>query len=120
MESGRMTELRPTVSEQPGEGLMRDVNLVFNTFEHTYRKVLARGFLPGIEEQSPELPARSWSISTLIAVEEMTETIRLALEDSCVRGRLRRAGLARAAEFSWERYAREEIRIYTRIFSSHG
>jgi glycosyltransferase involved in cell wall biosynthesis len=46
------------------------------------------------------------------SVEEMAETIRLALEDSCVRDRLRRAGLARVAEFSWERCARETMRIF--------
>ena len=46
------------------------------------------------------------------SVEEMAETIRLALEDSAVRDGLRRAGLARAAEFSWERCARETMRIF--------
>ena len=54
------------------------------------------------------------------SVEEMAETIRVALEDSCVRDRLRHAGLARAAEFSWERCARETLRIFAETSASHG
>jgi glycosyltransferase involved in cell wall biosynthesis len=54
------------------------------------------------------------------SVEEMAETIRLGLEDSCVRDRLRHAGLARAAEFSWERCARETLRIFAETSASHG
>lgn len=54
------------------------------------------------------------------SVEEMAETIRLALEDSCVRDRLREAGLARAAEFSWERCARETMRIFAETSARHG
>jgi glycosyltransferase involved in cell wall biosynthesis len=46
------------------------------------------------------------------SIDEMAETIRLALEDSSVRDRLRCAGLARAAEFSWERCARQTLRIF--------
>ena len=54
------------------------------------------------------------------SVEEMAEIIRLALEDSSVRNRLRRAGLARAAEFNWERCARETLRIFAEASASHG
>jgi glycosyltransferase involved in cell wall biosynthesis len=54
------------------------------------------------------------------SVEEMAETIRLALEDSCVRDRLRHAGLARAAEFSWERCARETMRIFAETSARYG
>ena len=54
------------------------------------------------------------------SVEEMAETMRLALEDSCARDRLRRAGLARAAEFSWERCAQETMRIFAETSASHG
>ena len=54
------------------------------------------------------------------SVEEMAETIRLALGDSGVRDRLRHAGLARAAEFSWERCAWETMRIFTETSASHG
>jgi len=54
------------------------------------------------------------------SIEEMAETIRIALEDSCVRNRLRHAGLARAAEFSWERCARETMRIFAETSVNHG
>lgn len=46
------------------------------------------------------------------SVEEMAETIRRALEDTALRERLRVRGLARAAEFSWERCARETFRVF--------
>lgn len=54
------------------------------------------------------------------SVEEMAETIRLALERSNVRDRLRHAGLARAAQFSWERCARETMRIFAETASTHA
>jgi glycosyltransferase involved in cell wall biosynthesis len=54
------------------------------------------------------------------SVEEMAETIRRALEDIALRDRLRHAGLARAAEFSWERCARETLRIFAETSASHG
>jgi glycosyltransferase involved in cell wall biosynthesis len=49
-----------------------------------------------------------------LSVEEMTAVMRRALEDSELRERLRRDGLARAAEFSWERCARETLEIFRR------
>ncbi len=52
------------------------------------------------------------------SIDEMAETIRLALEDSSVRNGLRCAGLARAAEFSWERCARETLRVFAETAGS--
>lgn len=46
------------------------------------------------------------------SVEEMAKVIRRALEDSDLRESLRRRGLARASEFSWERCARETLRVF--------
>ncbi len=54
------------------------------------------------------------------SIEEMAETVRLALEDSDVRDRLRHAGLAQAAKFSWERCARETLRILAETSANHG
>jgi glycosyltransferase involved in cell wall biosynthesis len=54
------------------------------------------------------------------SVEEMAETIRRAFEDTGLRERLRRRGLARAAEFSWERCARETLRIFAETAAMHG
>lgn len=44
-----------------------------------------------------------------LSVEEMAETIEQVLDDSALREDLIRAGLKRAAEFSWERCARESL-----------
>jgi glycosyltransferase involved in cell wall biosynthesis len=52
------------------------------------------------------------------SVEEMAETIRRALEDTARRKHLRARGLARAAEFSWERCARETLRIFAETAAS--
>jgi len=68
----------------------------------------------------PEVSGRLLEYFDPHSVEEMAETIRLALEDSGVRDRLRHAGLARAAEFSWERCARETMRIFAETSASHG
>jgi glycosyltransferase involved in cell wall biosynthesis len=55
-----------------------------------------------------------------LSVEEMAEVMRRALEDSDLRERLRRKGLARASEFSWERCARETLEIFAKTVSNHG
>jgi len=54
-----------------------------------------------------------------LSVEEMAEIIRRALEDSDLRDRLRQKGLARAAEFSWERCARQTLGIFAETFATH-
>jgi glycosyltransferase involved in cell wall biosynthesis len=54
------------------------------------------------------------------SVEEMEEAIRRCLEDSDLRGRLRDRGLARAAEFSWERCASETLRVFAETCETHG
>ncbi|HET7213195.1 MAG TPA: glycosyltransferase family 1 protein [Terriglobia bacterium] len=43
--------------------------------------------------------------------EEMAESMRRAIEDSGLRERLRRNGLARAGEFSWENCARQTLEV---------
>ncbi len=47
-----------------------------------------------------------------LSVEQMAEIIRRALEDSDLRDRLRKKGLARAACLSWERCAQETLQIF--------
>ena len=54
------------------------------------------------------------------SIEEMAETLRRALEDNRLRDRLRQVGLERAAEFSWERCARQTMRIFVETSRSHG
>lgn len=55
-----------------------------------------------------------------LSVEEMAERIRKALDGTYLRERLRRDGLARAAEFSWERCARETLDVFARTVADHG
>ncbi len=55
-----------------------------------------------------------------VSVDEMAEVIRRALEDSELRERLRWEGLARAAEFTWERCARQTLEILARATTDHG
>lgn len=47
-----------------------------------------------------------------LSVEEMSQTIQGALEDSELREHLRRKGLIQTAEYSWDRCARETLRIF--------
>jgi len=55
-----------------------------------------------------------------ISVEQMAEIIRKALEDSDLRDRLRLKGLARTAEFSWERCARQTLGVFAETVAEHG
>lgn len=55
-----------------------------------------------------------------LSVDEMVEVMRRALEDSELRERLRRKGVARAAEFSWERCARQTLEILARTVAEHA
>ncbi|HET8922230.1 MAG TPA: glycosyltransferase family 1 protein [Candidatus Acidoferrum sp.] len=54
------------------------------------------------------------------SVEEMAEVIQRTLEDSDLRAGLHDRGLARAAEFSWERCARETLAVFTQTAALHG
>jgi len=51
--------------------------------------------------------------------EEIAERLRQVSLDAALRERLRRAGAARAAEFSWSRTARETLAVYHRVLG-HG
>jgi glycosyltransferase involved in cell wall biosynthesis len=48
-------------------------------------------------------------------VDELAVTLELVLDDPAERARLAAAGRARAAEFSWERTARETIAVYEEL-----
>jgi alpha-1,3-rhamnosyl/mannosyltransferase len=50
--------------------------------------------------------------------EEIAAGIQRVLDDSALRETLVRKGLARAAQFSWERTARETLRIYEQAIQS--
>lgn len=71
--------------------------------------------VPTIASNSSCLPEISGGVLKYfdpLSVEEMAEVIRRALEDSDLQNSLREKGLARAAQFSWERCAQETLRVF--------
>ena len=50
-------------------------------------------------------------------VEQITDAMRLFLTQPALATALREKGLARAAQFSWERTARETIAVYERVLA---
>lgn len=54
------------------------------------------------------------------SVGAMAEVMQRGLEDSDLRNRLREKGLARAAEFSWERCAHETLAVLIQTAAQHG
>jgi alpha-1,3-rhamnosyl/mannosyltransferase len=52
--------------------------------------------------------------------EEIAAGIERVLDDTVLRETLVQKGLARAAQFSWERTARETLRVYERAIQSRG
>jgi glycosyltransferase involved in cell wall biosynthesis len=49
--------------------------------------------------------------------EAIAEALRTTAKDAALRERLRVEGLRRAAEFSWDRAARETVEVYRRVRS---
>jgi len=68
----------------------------------------------------PEVSGGALEYFDPLSVEEMAQTIRCALEDSDLRDRLRDRGLAQAAQFSWERCARETLRVFAKTVAENG
>lgn len=68
----------------------------------------------------PEISGQALEYFDPLSVEEMAQTVGRALEDSSLRGRLREKGLAQAAQFSWERCARETLRIFSATLAEYG
>jgi glycosyltransferase involved in cell wall biosynthesis len=59
----------------------------------------------------PEVTAGA-ALHVAPTAEPLAEALGQVLADPALRERLRAAGLARAAEFSWERTARETLAVY--------
>jgi glycosyltransferase involved in cell wall biosynthesis len=81
--------------------------------------------LPVLEAMACGVPTIASSASALIEIagnacvtvvpgseEDLQDAIVRLLDDEGLRRRLRAAGLSRAAEFSWERTARETVAVY--------
>jgi glycosyltransferase involved in cell wall biosynthesis len=63
----------------------------------------------------PEVSGGALEYFDPYSVEEISEVVRRALEDSELRVRLRHRGLARVCDFSWHRCARETLRIFQSV-----
>jgi glycosyltransferase involved in cell wall biosynthesis len=79
--------------------------------------------VPTVASNSSCLPEVSGGILEYfdpLSVEDMAEVIRRALEDSELRHRLREKGLARAAQFSWERCAQQTLHVLAETHMEHS
>jgi len=83
-------------------------------------EAMARG-VPGACSDRASMPEVAGDAALLFDPSDPA-AIRAAIErllgDAALRERLRSAGLARAAEFSWERCARETAAVYARVLAS--
>lgn len=53
-------------------------------------------------------------------VAQIVDAMRLVLTQPALAAELRARGLARAAQFTWERTARETIAVYERVLAGRG
>jgi glycosyltransferase involved in cell wall biosynthesis len=69
---------------------------------------------PGVASNRGAVPEVTAGAALLVEPEPapLTEALGRLLAEPALRERLRAAGLARAAEFSWERTARETLAVY--------
>lgn len=75
---------------------------------------------PVVTSNSSSLPEVAGDAALLVDptdVAAIAQAMRRILEDEALAADLRQRGLARAAEFSWERTARETIAVYERVLA---
>lgn len=110
-------------------GYVRDeeLPLLYNACDLFVFPSLYEGFgMPVLEAMACGVPVLTSNTSSIPEVagdaailvdptdtEQMTRGIQQGLEDDALRERLRRAGPARAAQFSWEKTARETLEVYS-------
>jgi glycosyltransferase involved in cell wall biosynthesis len=67
----------------------------------------------------PEVSGNALEYFDPYSIEDMSLVIRRGLEDSSLRNRLRNVGLARAAQFNWERCARETMQVFQKTVAEN-
>lgn len=68
----------------------------------------------------PEVVGDAALLIDPLSPDDLAAALRRLLDDADLRARLRAAGLARAALFSWERTARDTLRIYHEALDERG
>jgi alpha-1,3-rhamnosyl/mannosyltransferase len=92
----------------------------YEGFGMTVLEAMARG-VPVACSRASAIPDVAGDAALLFdpeSVEEIAAAIRSLLDDPQLRARLSDAGRRRAAEFSWERTARETVETYRRALAS--
>jgi glycosyltransferase involved in cell wall biosynthesis len=78
---------------------------------------------PVVTSNSSSLPEVAGDVAILVDpynVEEIAEAMRRVLEDGDLAQELRKGGLERAAQFTWERTARETVAVYEKVIRDRG
>jgi len=78
---------------------------------------------PVVTSNSSSLPEVAGDAALLVDpynVDEIAAAMRRILEDTNLAQELRMHGLARAAQFTWERTARETIEVYEKVLAEKG
>jgi glycosyltransferase involved in cell wall biosynthesis len=78
---------------------------------------------PVVSSHAASLPEVVGDAAVLVDptdVEQITDAMRLVLTQPALAAQLRARGLARAAQFTWERTARETIAVYERVLAGRG
>jgi glycosyltransferase involved in cell wall biosynthesis len=68
----------------------------------------------------PEVVGAAALLIDPLSTDDLAAALRRLLDDADLRARLRTAGLARAALFSWQRTARETLRVYHEALGERG
>jgi glycosyltransferase involved in cell wall biosynthesis len=78
---------------------------------------------PVVSSHAASLPEVVGDAAILIDptdVAQIADAMRLVLTQPALAAALRAKGLARAAQFTWERTARETIAVYERVVAGRG
>ena len=106
-----------------------DLPVLYNLADVLVMPSLYEGFgLPVLEAMASGTPVVTSNVSSLpevagdaavlvdpLSIESMVEGIRRLVTDAALRDDLKRRGLRRAAEFTWEKAARQALEIFERI-----